>query len=205
MGKRKVENCICTSGSRCHHGRPYAERDHRLCTSCVEKWFSFHLPHRIAEVREQRAAETVCIVMRSLFQFLGLGSCWNPSAGRYQLKKEEHYRASPRVYRSCGCKGCSSTKVTYEIQASNLIDNGRCSVQDVLGDCKGGSDEEFIARFIEGVHGGTAHLTWGINHRDEEPVWDIDGADGNAKIRRLLFSLLEKHVYVPTGREFPAG
>jgi hypothetical protein len=152
-------------------------------------------------------AESKCIVMRSLLQFLGLSASPNPSAQTFELGlveyKYDQKLAEMRKKPKCG--GCS--KITYEIRADNL--GGESFDPNSLSRYKTNCPNEakILARFLYGVHVHTAHLTWGANHSDKGPIWDINDQEANKEVVREICRLLQERVYkvsrkVPWDKEY---
>ncbi|MBI2930629.1 MAG: hypothetical protein HYY16_03175 [Planctomycetes bacterium] len=186
-------DCLCPDG-KCHRGRPRGKERERFCDKCIELWFSNHLKHRIEKMLKPEGAESKCIVMRSLMQFLGLSSSPNPCAKKFELALAGDYRFEEPLARWHG-----STGVTYEVRADNL---GSESFDDkALQDYKGqhAKEAELLARFHYGVHVHTAHLTWGANHSENGPIWNINSSDED--VVREICRLLKERVY--KGRNVP--
>lgn len=197
-----ADDCVCPDG-KCHLGREMSRAKDVLCDKCINLWFQTHLRHRIKMMLKPDGVESKCIAMRSLLQFLGLSSHAKPSAGTFELMARKKYNDDTKLAEmrnSCKRGGCS--KITYEIRADNLggesFDKAsvKCYKQDNPKEAK------VLARFLYGVHVHTAHLTWGANHSDKGPIWDINDSKANQEAVREICILLQKRVY-KRGRKLP--
>lgn len=134
--------------------------------------------------------------MRSLLQFLGLSAKPNPDAGTFELGLADEFWFDKTLGRMLSaCKARSCPEVTYEIRADNL---GGGSFDAELLACYKKRDSkkaELVARFLYGAHVHTAHLTWGANHSDGGPIWDINDPNANKEVVREICDLLEELVY----------
>ena len=142
------DDCVCPKG-KCHHGRKKSNAKDTLCDKCIDLWFNIHLKHRVEKMLKPDGAESKCIIMRSLLQFLGLSAQPNPCAQTFELSLAKGYK----YYK----------KITYEIRADNL--GGESFDEKSVERYKAQYPEkaELLARFYCGVHVHTAHLTWGAN------------------------------------------
>jgi len=197
-----ADSCVCPNG-KCHHGRKLPNAKDPLCVDCIDLWFNMHLRHRIKKMLQHEGAESKCIVMRSLLQFLGLSSSPNASAQTFELSLTDNYKVDRKLVDMLNQhKGSGCSNITYEIRADNL--GGESFDGDSLGQYKKKYPEEanILARFLYGVHVHTAHLTWGANHSDKGPIWDINNNLENQQVVQEICRLLQKRVY-KEGREVP--
>ena len=192
-------DCICPDpNKKCHLGRQKGNEKDPLCSECIDLWFHKHLEHRIGKMIKLEGAESKCIVMRSLLQFLGLSSKPNPDAQSFELALAGRYK----FLRKKRCAHCRSfPEVTYEVRADNL--GGKSFDSASLAQYKSDHPEEaeLLARFLYGVHVHTAHLNWGANHSDTGPIWDINHAKDNKDVVQQIRRLLKERVY--GNRPFP--
>lgn len=197
-----VDSCVCPDG-KCHNGRHMSGANDVLCDKCISLWFQTHLRHRIEKMLKPEGAESKCIAMRSLMQFLGLSSSPNPDAGTFELGLAGEYKCHKKLAEMRNkCKGGGYREITYEIRADNL--GGESFDAESLKRYKALDPKKakVLARFLYGVHLHTAHLTWGANHSDEGSIWDINNSEANQEVVREICILLQKRVY-KGGRKLP--
>ncbi|MEA3224993.1 MAG: hypothetical protein U9Q07_03520 [Planctomycetota bacterium] len=190
-------NCICPDG-KCHLGRKKSRWTDPLCGKCIELWFEDHLPHRIEMMLKPDGSESKWMAMRSLLQFLGLGSGPNLKTGALELWARDTYYDHKKLAKMRKTyKGSEQDKFTYEIRADNLRGDSfdEASLERYKQDNP--KDAELLARFIYAAHQHTAHLTWGANHWDGKTIWDVGDPKANLEeeVVRVICILLEERVY----------
>jgi len=186
-------DCVCPDG-KCHQGRQRTTNAKKLlCKKCITLWFEKHLKHTVRKMLDPDGAESKCIAMRSLLQFLGLRSSEDPSAKTFELKVAGKYWDHSKL---AGMRNpTKNCKITYEIRADNL---GGKSFDDAdLNQYKSKDPEmaRLLARFLYGVNVSMAHITWGANHSDSDLVWNINDHRENQRVVVEICNLLQERVY----------
>ena len=114
------DTCVCPKG-KCHHGRKMSNAKDPLCDKCIDLWFHKHLKHRVEKMLKPDGAESKCIIMRSLLQFLGLSAKPNPCAQTFELSLADAYKYDKKLVEMRNLStNISCREITYEIRADNL-------------------------------------------------------------------------------------
>jgi hypothetical protein len=172
-------DCFCES-SKCDSGREPGREGEIFCDSCVDKWLKIHLANRIRKILYSRNTESKLVITRSILQFLGLQVRFDKFSKMYCLDLYRHKFYGHR---------------THDVMAVNLGGKNIDEIDLKALALNGSNDACLLARYIQGIHVSTAHLTWGANHTSTNVIWDINNANNNKHALFLIMRFLKTNVY----------